>query len=104
MLEIIRSIMMKRLHTQRDKLVNFVGDICPNIQKIMENNKRGVHDYILEWNGDDKFEVNGWSGNKWTVELACQSCSCNKWDLTGIPCVHAIACIFFQKREGRRLC
>ncbi|KAK8946345.1 hypothetical protein KSP39_PZI006942 [Platanthera zijinensis] len=99
MLEIIRVIMMRRLHTQRDKMLKVCGDICPNIQKILETNKRGVHDYILEWNGNDKFEVKGWAGDKWTVELNSQSCSCHKWDLTGIPCVHAIACIFYQRER-----
>lgn len=33
------------------------------------------------------------------MELACQSCSCNKWDLTGIPCVHDIACIFYKREK-----
>ncbi|KAK8943070.1 hypothetical protein KSP39_PZI008986 [Platanthera zijinensis] len=99
MFEIIRVILMKRLHTQRDKLVRSGGEICPNIQRILENNKRGVQDYILEWNGLDKFEVKGWRGDKWTVELGSKSCSCNKWDLSGIPCVHAIACIFFKREK-----
>ncbi|KAK8928879.1 hypothetical protein KSP39_PZI017339 [Platanthera zijinensis] len=99
MLEIIRVIMMRRIRTQRDKMLNYNGDICPKIQKILENNKRGVHDYILEWNGHAKFEVKGWVGDKWTVDLASNSCSCNKWDLSGIPCVHSIACIFYKRER-----
>ncbi|KAK8940462.1 hypothetical protein KSP39_PZI010501 [Platanthera zijinensis] len=99
MLEIIRIIMMRRIHTQREKIFKSVGDICPAIQKIIENNKKGVQDYILEWNGKEKFEVKGWAGDIWIVDLTSQSCSCRKWDLSGIPCVHAIACIFFKREK-----
>src|ERR1044072_7946078 len=28
-----------------------------------------------------------------TVNLKDHICSCRKWELTGIPCVHALACI-----------
>lgn len=55
--------------------------------------------YILEWNGHDKFEVKGWFGDKWTVDLTSKICSCRKWDITGIPCVHATACIFYRRES-----
>ncbi|KAK8918817.1 hypothetical protein KSP39_PZI021402 [Platanthera zijinensis] len=100
MLEIIRIIMMKRMHTQRDKIYKCMGEICPTIQKILENNKTEVHDNILEWNGKEKFEVKGWAGDTWLVDLTFKSCTCKKWDLSGIPCVHAIACIFFKREKA----
>ncbi|KAK8954634.1 hypothetical protein KSP39_PZI002501 [Platanthera zijinensis] len=99
MLEMIRVILMKRLHTQRDKMDKFNGEVCPTIQKILENNKKNAHDFTLGWNGHDKFEVNGWTGDKWTVDLSSYSCSCRRWDLTGIPCVHATACIFYRREK-----
>ncbi|KAK8936506.1 hypothetical protein KSP39_PZI012203 [Platanthera zijinensis] len=53
------------------------------------------HDNIdedIEW-------VKGWLGDKWVVDLPNSCCSCNKWNLTGIPCVHAIACIFYKRED-----
>lgn len=50
MLEIIRVIMMKRIHTQRDKVMRSNGEICPFVQKILENNKKKrAHEYSLEY-------------------------------------------------------
>ena len=31
--------------------------------------------------------------------LAVSYYSCRMWDITGIPCSHAIACIFFNKQD-----
>ncbi|KAK8938906.1 hypothetical protein KSP39_PZI011307 [Platanthera zijinensis] len=59
MLETIRVILMKRLHTQRDNVLKFSGEVCPSIQRIVENNKKNSHNYILVWNDHNKFEVQG---------------------------------------------
>ena len=34
-----------------------------------------------------------------TVDLEARTCSCRKWDMTGIPCRHAISCISFLHKE-----
>ncbi|KAK8952388.1 hypothetical protein KSP39_PZI004291 [Platanthera zijinensis] len=78
MLKIIRVIIMKRLHTQRDKISKFNGEVCPTIQKILENNKKNAHGYILGWNEHDKFEVNRYAGDKWTVNPGSYNCSCRR--------------------------
>ncbi|CAM8887454.1 unnamed protein product [Rhodiola kirilowii] len=51
------------------------------------------------WDGSDSFQVArcGWDGHM--VSLDRFSCSCNMWDLTGIPCVHACAAAFHIKRN-----
>ena len=32
-------------------------------------------------------------GNGFTVNLPSRSCTCRKWDLSGIPCRHAVSVI-----------
>ena len=32
-------------------------------------------------------------GKDYVVELNKRACSCRRWQLTGIPCGHAIACM-----------
>ncbi|XP_020961297.1 terminal uridylyltransferase 4-like [Arachis ipaensis] len=34
--------------------------------------------------------------DKFTVDLGSSECSCRRWQLSGIPCVHAISCIKFK--------
>ncbi|KAK8948953.1 hypothetical protein KSP39_PZI005198 [Platanthera zijinensis] len=75
MLETIRVLLMKMLHIKRDKIFKFNGNICHSIQRILENNKKNAHNYILVWNGHENFEIEGWTGDKWTVDLSSRSCS-----------------------------
>ncbi|KAK8674102.1 hypothetical protein V6N13_112400 [Hibiscus sabdariffa] len=37
--------------------------------------------------------------NQFIVDLDEKSCSCRKWDLSGIPCAHAISAIWFNKEH-----
>ena len=46
----------------------------------------------------DHFEVRHISalGERFTINLASNECTCRKWILTGIPCVHAITCMRYM--------
>ena len=30
------------------------------------------------------------------VDMGGRTCTCRKWDMCGIPCCHAVSCIFFS--------
>lgn len=91
--------MMRRIHTQRDKVMKSSGRVCLVVQKILEDNKKKAHEYIFDWNAHDKFEVKGWFGDRWTMDLTSKLYSCKKWELTRIPCVHAKACTFYRREK-----
>lgn len=69
--------------------------ICPGILK-----KLNV--YIIEsafchaiYNGDNKFEIKH-HDNRFTVQLDMRDCSRRYWQLARLPCLHAIACIYYR--------
>ena len=35
--------------------------------------------------------------DKFVVNLDKKTCACRRWDLSGVPCYHAISCIYFAK-------
>lgn len=95
MLENIRGKVFTRINDQRIKCDRWVTRICPNILK-----KLNV--YIKEsglchaiFNGESKFEVKN-NEHRFTVDLKKQECSYRYWQLSGLPCPHAISCIFFR--------
>ena len=52
------------------------------------------------WNGGHKYHVTMTDGgHQIVVDLKNSTCAYRKWQLTGIPCFHAVACIFFQKED-----
>ncbi|KAK9274520.1 hypothetical protein L1049_021769 [Liquidambar formosana] len=95
MAELIRKALIVRFQDKRDKMKNYVGRICPNIQKKIEGLKELSNQCIPKWAFDNLFEVKC-HGEKNIVNLVAYTCTCRKWDLTGIPCKHAISAIFFK--------
>ncbi|XP_066161905.1 uncharacterized protein [Oryza sativa Japonica Group] len=49
-------------------------------------------------NGGDSFEVNHHE-HRFTVHLDKKECSCRYWQLSGLPCPHAISCIFYKTNK-----
>ena len=79
----------------------YKGVVSPKVQKILEKAKRVAEEWIATWHADDDFAIFGVSNgvSTYAVNLKQKTCACRKWDLTGIPCCHVIACIWFNKKD-----
>jgi hypothetical protein len=101
MLEAIRRKVMVRIQemiTQMDKWpLNVI--VCPNITKKLKKSINQSTYCETIFNGKDLYEVKlkEWGiEHGFTVKLAEKTCSCGYWQLSGLPCAHAIACIYFH--------
>ncbi|BFG21671.1 hypothetical protein CerSpe_079460 [Prunus speciosa] len=93
MLETLRMYMMLRMAKQREACDKWHGDIGPRIHTIVEKNKVESSKCIAHLAGQKMYQVVHMSGVQFAVDLAKHTCTCRGWNLTGIPCGHAIACI-----------
>ncbi|XP_052194908.1 uncharacterized protein LOC127802872 isoform X2 [Diospyros lotus] len=92
--ETIRRMLMNRFIAKREGMINYKGPIRPRIQTKLEMVKKQASEWIIVPCGDGRFEVeNAWRTRK-LVDLNQKTCTCRQWDLTGIPCSHAVACIY----------
>ena len=74
------------------------SEMCPKVLKRLHRKKTASSRWLACWAGHTQFEVkNGMQS--FTVDMEKRHCSCRKWDTTGIPCAHAISCIFFNKQD-----
>ncbi|XP_056159292.1 uncharacterized protein LOC130135068 [Syzygium oleosum] len=92
MLEDIRVIVMTRLQKQRDEAAKWTGQCGPRIAKRLDDNLASSRFCHPIWNGDDGYEVME-KTDKYVVQLDKLKCSCRAWQLSGIPCTHAICAI-----------
>lgn len=99
MLEAIRTNLMVRMANRRVAAWKWKRSIGPRIEKIVEKNKleAGYCSPILS--GDMKYEVTNMYGGQYAVDLGTKSCSYGRWQFCGIPCPHAICCIFRRKQD-----
>ncbi|KAL4304221.1 hypothetical protein GQ457_10G018050 [Hibiscus cannabinus] len=98
LLEEIRQYVMGRIVNNMSKCSKWEKLFCPKICAKLEQNKEMSAYCHVRWNGAQGFEV-VCSGDVLVVNLEHWSCSCRTWDLTGIPCAHAIAAILWKKDD-----
>ncbi|WVZ18731.1 hypothetical protein V8G54_006053 [Vigna mungo] len=97
MMEWIRTYVMKRFATLREKAMTYVGVVMPRPRKRLDKEIEKSGNWIPTWVGAEKFEVtHGFTMDKFVVDLSNKSCSCYSWDLIGIPCRHATAAINYK--------
>ncbi|XP_020549562.1 uncharacterized protein LOC110011996 [Sesamum indicum] len=98
MLEWIREYVITRMQQLRDRAERLWEGrkLCPRIKKIVDNNLKKAADCIPVKSDDIHYEVQCFDGARYTVDLKEKTCSCRSWDLTGIPCNHAMSAISAQ--------
>ncbi|XP_010480803.1 PREDICTED: uncharacterized protein LOC104759590 [Camelina sativa] len=89
MLEEFRRIAMKRNSKLAAKTQKCKLRFPPKVMLILEANRRSAKFCSVLKSGEHKYEVLEGSGS-FCVNLLHRECACNQWNLTGIPCPHAI--------------
>jgi len=80
-------------------MLRYQGKICPMIRKIVEKAKKDAVGWTPIWHGDSEYSQFSITDgtDTYAVNLIARSCACRKWDLSGIPCAHAITVIFYNQ-------
>ncbi|XP_073360195.1 uncharacterized protein [Aegilops tauschii subsp. strangulata] len=93
MQETIRRKIMVRIQENNDKWPKWSGTICPNIMKKLEKLiNESAHCTAIS-NGNNCFEVTQRVQYRFKVDLTNWTCSCRYWQLSGLPCAHAVCAI-----------
>ncbi|XP_052723721.1 uncharacterized protein LOC108344539 [Vigna angularis] len=97
MMEWIRTYIMRRFASLREKTKTYTGVVMPKPRNRLDGEVEKSGNWIPTWAGAAKFEVtHGFTMDKFVVDLSNHSCSCYFWDLVGIPCRHAVAAINYK--------
>ncbi|GJX48163.1 mutator type transposase [Tanacetum coccineum] len=92
-LEYVREYLMKRIVIVQKVIQKSKGPLIPAITKLFNKIKEAASKCIVDWNGSDLFQVKGPYQDQCVVNLTQKTCSCRKWEISGIPCKHVIAAI-----------
>ncbi|GKB21192.1 mutator type transposase, partial [Tanacetum coccineum] len=99
-LEYVREYLMKKIVMVQKVIEKSQGPLTPIVTKIFNAIKEKASQCVVVWNGVDLFQVNEGRQNQVVVNLANRRCTCRKWEVFGIPCKHAAACIFNMTGNG----
>ncbi|KAJ9565013.1 hypothetical protein OSB04_000979 [Centaurea solstitialis] len=94
MLEAIRTILMERMNTMRRISESWIDDICPSIKKKLDYAKDQQRFWKVIPGGGLTFEVR-LGNDAFIVNEESKTCTCRMWQLSGLPCHHAVAALFY---------
>jgi hypothetical protein len=95
MLEGIRNKLMRRYVRKRELIRAMDGNIGPKIQAKLEFEEDESSHCSCTYAGSGLFEVES-RGMRFVVNVEDKTCGCRKWDVSGIPCSHAISAILYH--------
>ncbi|XP_058749183.1 uncharacterized protein LOC131622170 [Vicia villosa] len=100
MCEWIRLYLINRCSASSAKLKKWPHKVMPIPRKRLDKEVMLSGHWLPTWAMEETFEVNhSYNGQKFVVDIAKRSCTCNFWELVGIPCRHAIAALSFRQQN-----
>ncbi|CAN1185509.1 hypothetical protein LINPERHAP2_LOCUS37594, partial [Linum perenne] len=96
-LEAIRFKLMRRLTFNFIKVASLDSEsLCPHAYDVIKERKKLACMCYPTFSGAGMFEVR--EGLKsWVVDMRAMQCACGLWQLSGLPCEHALACISYNR-------
>uniref|UniRef100_A0A803MXQ5 SWIM-type domain-containing protein n=1 Tax=Chenopodium quinoa TaxID=63459 RepID=A0A803MXQ5_CHEQI len=92
----------KALNAVKSLMQKQYGILKPYLTELVKSNP-GTTCVPKTWNGEDSqtgFEVHHRNVGH-AVDLGKMTCSCRGWDLTGIPCAHAMSAILYMHHKPK---
>ncbi|XP_059437666.1 uncharacterized protein LOC132170637 isoform X1 [Corylus avellana] len=102
MVDVIRGKIMELIYTRRAESNQWLTRLSPSMEDKLKKESHKVHSLQVLLSAGSTFEVRGDSIE--VVDIDNWDCSCKRWQLTGLPCCHAIAVISCLGRSPYDYC
>ena len=102
MLDRIKDQLMSRHYNKNKESDTWQGVIYPKIKKKLAKNIELANNSFAEGAGDGLFKVGEMVCSvptDYIVDLKGMTCTCKRWEKSGIPCPHAISCCRHEKLD-----
>jgi len=94
--EVIREKVCEWFVKRKAEAEGWTGRIVPSVKEKLAKFESEGWKFMLRCCEESIFEVHdGWT--QFVVDLKAKTCDCNYWQLSGIPCKHAVKCLSYMK-------
>ncbi|XP_076919177.1 uncharacterized protein LOC143579886 [Bidens hawaiensis] len=100
-LEFISEYLMRRMVVVHKTIARCQGPLTPVATKLFDKIMAEANNYTVIWSGSTNYHVTGPTNEKRAVDMEQRTCSCRRWEMTGMPCRHAVACIYDMAMNGQ---
>lgn len=102
MVDVIRGKITELIYTRQANSAEWMARITPSMEEKLEKENLKASSFQVLLSAGSTFEVRGESIE--VVEMDHWGCSCKGWQITGLPCCHAIAVIGCTGRSPYDYC
>lgn len=102
MVDVIRAKIMELMYARRSDSDQWLGRLTPSMEDKLDKESLKVRSPQVLLSAGSTFEVRGETVE--IVDIDQWDCSCKCWQLTGLPCCHAIAVIGCIGRSPYEFC
>ncbi|XP_058777048.1 uncharacterized protein LOC131651395 [Vicia villosa] len=100
MCEWIRKYLVSRCSNSTLKLDKWPHKVMPIPRKRLDNEVAMSGHWLPTWAMEERFQVtHAYNRQEFIVDIAKKNCTCNFWDLVGIPCRHVVAALGFRQQN-----
>lgn len=89
MIDALRSKTGELMQSRRETATAWEGVITPYMEQKLKKEMSMAHKFEVLCSSETVFEVRGRTIN--VVNIGNCECTCRRWQITGLPCMHAIA-------------
>ncbi|XP_060963443.1 uncharacterized protein LOC133032970 [Cannabis sativa] len=93
------DMLLNNFTKNRENVDKWKNPVHNNIMKILDKQMEISAYCSIERAIATIFQVTMNDGKRLTVDLDTHTCTCRRWQLTGLPCGHGLATIFFAKHD-----
>ncbi|KAL5797313.1 hypothetical protein ACOSQ2_002133 [Xanthoceras sorbifolium] len=98
LMESLRRKFMVRFHEKWEEVKKFEDGISPYARgRINDNDKEGRKLHVFHGRGEYHETIDTFN-KKMLVNLKEKTCNCRLWEISGIPCEHALAAFSFNRQ------
>ncbi|XP_042476936.1 uncharacterized protein LOC122058349 isoform X2 [Macadamia integrifolia] len=102
MVDVIRGKMMELIYTRRVESNQWLTRLTPSMEEKLQHETLKARSLKVLFSPGSRFEVRGDSIEE--VDIDHWDCSCKGWQITGLPCSHAIAVFECTGRNSYDYC
>jgi hypothetical protein len=101
MFEGIRNNIMTKHETKWTGAAHTRWVITPTYTEKLKESKKWSRLSTAKKAADDLWQVRSFEDRIYAVHLGNKTCGCRRWDMTGIPCSHAVSAICKSKQHPK---
>ncbi|XP_058102762.1 uncharacterized protein LOC131246543 isoform X1 [Magnolia sinica] len=102
MIDMIRCKMMEMIYSRREASSTWSTILTPSMEQRLELEIYNSHSLSVLFSSGSVFEVRDDSVN--IVDIETRDCTCQRWKMSGLPCIHAAAVFDHTGRNTYAYC